>query len=157
MRRGVQIVVFAIVLVVAVGLSGCGSSEQSEEEARVDIQVLLEAYLPLLGEAYSENDAQRVAGLAAGREVSAVEKRLRDIRFEGRRLQPTFRSFSIEEIKIWGYANAYVTTNEIWDIRTFATGAETMLTEQLDQRNRVKYQLKKIDGAWTVLFRTLLE
>jgi hypothetical protein len=157
MRRGVQIAVFALLLVTAAGLSGCGGGEQSEEEARVEIEALLEAYLPLLGEAYSENDATRVAGLAAAREVSAVEKRLRDIRLEGRRLQPTYRSFVIEELKIWSYANAYVTTNEIWDIRTFATGAETMLTEQLEQRNRVKYQLKKIDGVWTVLFRTLLE
>ena len=32
-----------------------------------------------------------------------------------------------------------------------------MLTEQLGQRNRVKYQLKKIDGSWMVLFRTILD
>jgi hypothetical protein len=118
--------------------------------------MLLE-YLPRLGEAYAGNDPSSVEGLAAAREIAAIEKRLRDIRLEGRTLEPTFRSLDIEEIKVWGYANAYVTTREVWDIRTFATGTDQLLTEQKDQRNRVKYQLKKIDGRWMVLFRTILE
>ena len=67
------------------------------------------------------------------------------------------KSMSIEDVKVWGYANAYVTTNEVWDIRTVASGTDSMLTEQLDERNRVKYQLKKIDGQWRVLFRMLLD
>ena len=45
----------------------------------------------------------------------------------------------------------------MWDIRTYSTGSDQLLTEQLGQRNRVKYQLKRIDGSWQVLFRTILE
>jgi len=145
------------IVICSVALVGCGSSEKADQQAREDIEALLAAYLPLLGEAYAEDDAERVTGLAAPREVAAIEKRLLDIALQGRRLKPTFRSVVIEEFKVWGYANSYVTTNEIWDIRTYATGAETLLTEQLEKRNRVKYQLKKIDGEWTVLFRILLD
>ena len=82
---------------------------------------------------------------------------MRDISLEGRRLGPTFRSVTIEDIRVWSYANAYVTTQEEWDIRTYATGSDQMLTEQLNQLNRVKYQLKRIDGKWMILFRTILE
>lgn len=148
---------FASWLVLSFGLLACAESPEGSEETRAEIEQLLEAYLPRLSEAYRDGNPSAVEGLAAQREIAAIEKRLRDITLEGRRLEPTFRSVSIEEVKIWSYANAYVTTNEIWDIRTFATGADTMLTEQLEERNRVKYQLKKIDGQWTVLGRFLLD
>lgn len=151
MRR----LLLSVLLLLAV--VACAEDEGPSEATRTEIRELLEAYLPRLGEAYATEKAEVVDGLAAAREVAAIKKRLRDIRLEGRRLEPTFQSLSIEEIKIWGYANAYVTTNEIWDIRTFATGADTMLTEQLSERNRVKYQLKRIDGQWTVLGRFLLD
>jgi hypothetical protein len=136
---------------------GCGEQASDSAAARPEIEAMLLEYLPRLGEAYAGNDPSSVEGLAAAREIAAIEKRLRDIRLEGRTLEPTFRSLDIEEIKVWGYANAYVTTREVWDIRTFATGTDQLLTEQKDQRNRVKYQLKKIDGRWMVLFRTILE
>jgi len=144
-------------LSLAVGLVACGEGPEGSEATQAEIKQLLEAYLPRLSEAYKQEEATAVAGLAATREVAAIEKRLRDISMEGRRLEPTFRSVAIEKIKIWSYANAYVTTNEVWDIRTFASGTETMLTEQLEKRNRVKYQLKRIDGEWTVLGRFLLD
>ncbi len=137
--------------------AACSEDTSDPEEARPEIEAMLYEYLPLLGEVYAENDPNRVEGLAAAREIAAIEKRLRDIRAEGRTLSPTFQSLTIEEIKVWGYANAYVTTQEVWDIRTYSTGTDQLLTEQLAQRNRVKYQLKKIDGQWMVLFRTILE
>lgn len=146
----------AVILVVAL-VSGCSSAADDSAAAKPDIEALLEAYLPKLAVAYAEDDAQAVEGLAAAREIAAIEKRLRDIEFEGRRLQPTFQSVTVEEVQVWGYANAYVTTQELWDIRTYSTGSDQMLTEQIGVRNRVKYQLKKIDGNWTVLFRTILE
>ena len=146
----------ALVAVLSLGWISCGDGEESGE-AREEIELLLEQYLPLLGEAYSNNDPTRVEGLAAAREIAAIEKRLRDIRLEGRILAPTFQSVVIEDLEIWGYANAYVTTQEVWDIRTYSTGSDQLLTEQLTQRNRVKYQLKRIDGQWMVLFRTILE
>ena len=113
--------------------------------------------LPLMGVECVGHAASRVEVLAAPREIAAIDKRLRDIQLEGRRLAPTFQSVAIEDLQVWGYANAYVTTQEVWDIRTYSTGSDQLLTEQLGQRNRVKYQLKRIDGSWQVLFRTILE
>ena len=134
-----------------------GGTEQVDPEVRQEIEALLEAYGPKLGQAYSQNDPSVLEGLAAPREIAAIEKRMRDIQLEGRRLEPTFRSVTIEDLQVWGYANAYVTTQEVWDVRTYATGVDEQLTEQIGERNRVKYQLKKIDGDWMVLFRTILD
>jgi hypothetical protein len=147
----------ALAVLVLIGLVSCGETPEASEADRIEIEQLLQAYLPALAEAYRTEEASAVGELAAAREVASIEKRLQDIAIEGRRLEPTFRSVSIEELQIWGYANAYVTTNEIWDIRTFASGTDTMLTEQLEERNRVKYQLKRIDGRWVVLGRFLLD
>ena len=150
--RGIRILVWVLTL-----LACGGEAEEGGGDARPEIEALLEEYLPKLGEAYENRDPERVAGLAAAREMAAIDKRLRDIHLEGRKLVPTFRSVAIEDLQVWGYANAYVTTQEVWDVRTYSTGSDQMLTEQLDQRNRVKYQLKRIDGQWMVLFRTILE
>ncbi len=154
MRTAEAIALF--LLLVAVTACG-GSGEEVDPEVRQEIETLLEAYGPKLGRAYSENDPSLLEGLAAPREIAAIEKRMRDIQLEGRRLEPTFRSVTIEDLQVWGYANAYVTTQEIWDVRTYATGVDEQLTEQIGERNRVKYQLKKIDGDWMVLFRTILD
>lgn len=154
MRSVWAIALFSILL--AATACGGGTAEVSDED-RGEIIELLQTYLPKLGEAYAENDSEVLEDLAAPREIAAVEKRLRDIQLEGRRLEPTFKSVTLEDVQIWGYANAYVTTQEIWDIRTYATGSDQLLTEQPEERNRVKYQLKKIDGRWMVLFRTILE
>lgn len=147
----------ALVSILCIVTACGGGTAEVDPEVRQEIMTLLEAYLPKLGTAYAENDPAVLEGLAAPREIAAIEKRLADIRLEGRRLEPTFESVTLEDLQVWGYANAYVTTQEIWDIRTYSTGSEQMLTEQVAERNRVKYQLKKIDGDWMVLFRTLLE
>jgi hypothetical protein len=60
---------------------------------------------------------------------------------------------TIEEVKVFNYANAYVTTVELWDVRSLATGSREVLAEDLAQSNRVKYQLKREGTSWRVLFR----
>lgn len=151
--RTKHLLLLPLVLLLACG----GGTDGVDPEVRQEIEALLEAYGPKLAEAYAGNDPSVLEGLAAPREIAAIEKRLNDIRLEGQRLEPSFQSVTIEDLQVWSYANAYVTTQEIWDLRTYATGSDQELTERLAERNRVKYQLKKIDGEWTVLFRTLLE
>ena len=86
----------AILLVIPLLLAlACGEQAADVEKARPEIEAMLLQYLPRLGEVYAENDASRVEGLAADREIAAIEKRLRDIRLEGRTLAPTFRSMTI--------------------------------------------------------------
>jgi len=134
---------------------GCGPSEKQEQVNRDELQAALEGYLPILGEAYATGDPSLLEGLAAEKEIARVHKRIEDLSYQGRRLVPTFRSLTIEESNVWNYSNCYVTTLEVWDLEVRATGTEQVLSSQLEQANRVKYQLKREDGHWRVLFRTI--
>ncbi len=58
---------------------------------------------------------------------------------------------------MWSVANAYVTTVEVWDIRTYAAGSDNVVRQALDQRNRVKYQLRRENGRWRVFWRQLVK
>lgn len=142
-------------LLTALTVFACGPSEEQEQVDRDEIQAALETYLPLLGEVYATGDLSLLEGLAAEKEIARVHKRIEDLSFQGRRLVPTFRSLTVEDSNVWNYSNCYVTTLEIWDLEIRATGADQVLSTQLEQPNRVKYQLKRDDGRWRVLFRTI--
>ena len=135
----------------------CTSSEQQQEADTASIAAALEAYLPLLGQAYATGDLAPLEGLAAQKEIAAVAKRISDLAEQGRVIEPTFRAVTIEEVKVFNYANAYVSTVEVWDLRSLATGSREQLAEDLGQRNRVKYQLKREGDSWRVLFRAKQE
>lgn len=133
----------------------CGTSEEQEKLNTDEIQAALESYLPILGEVYATGDLSLLEGLAAEKEIARIHKRIEDLSYQGRRLVPTFRALTVEDANVWNYSNCYVTTLEIWDLEVRATGVEQVLSSQLEQSNRVKYQLKRDDGRWRVLFRTI--
>ena len=93
----------------------------------------------------------------AEKEISRVFKRVQDLSYQGRTLVPTFRQLTIEDVNVWNYSNAYVTTHEVWDLVIYATGSENVLAEEYEQPNRVKYQFKRDGDQWRVLFRTIQE
>jgi len=131
----------------------CASGEEQKQVDTAAIAAALEAYLPLLGQAYATGDLAPLEGLAAQKEIAAVEKRISELADQGRVLEPIFRELTVEDVKVFNYANAYVTTVEVWDLRSLATGSREQLAEDVGQRNRVKYQLKREGGSWKVLFR----
>jgi len=63
----------------------------------------------------------------------------------------------VESVSTWKHSNAFVTTVETWDVRSYTLGDHILLSEVTDQRNRVKYQLKRKDRGWVVLYRELAE
>ena len=132
---------------------GCTSAEEQKQVDTESIAAALEAYLPRLGQAYSTGDLAPLEGLAAQKEIAAIEKRISDLADQGRILAPSFRELTVEEATVFNYANAYVTTVEVWDLRSLATGSREQLAEEIGQRNRVKYQLKREGDSWRVLFR----
>jgi hypothetical protein len=139
-------------------LFGCtGSSENRAEIDREEIQAALESYLPLLGETYATGNLELLEGWAAEKEISRIHKRIEDLAVQGRTLVPTFRRVTVEEANVWNYSNAYVTTLEVWDLAVYATGTDQVLSQELEQPNRVKYQLKRENDRWRVLFRTIQE
>lgn len=145
----------ACLLLVVLMVVGCGPSEEQEQVDRDEIQAVLESYLPILGEVYATGDLSLLEGWAAEKEIARIHKRVEDLSFQGRRLVPTFLSLTVEDSNVWNYSNCYVTTLEVWNLEVRATGTEQVLSTQLEQPNRVKYQLKREDGRWRVLFRTI--
>lgn len=145
-----------LLLAALVPVLACGPTAE-EEAARVkpQLQRLLEEYLPALAAAYTTGDTGGLAGLAAPKEVAAVEHRIVQLAQEGRRLRPRLQTFTIEEVTVWNRVNAFATTFEVWDLEVLAAGSETVLSEASGRRDRVTYQLKREDGRWQVLYREI--
>jgi hypothetical protein len=151
-----MVVVSCLVALVAFSFGCSEASRKIDEEAtKEEIKISLESYLPLLGEAYATGNLEFLRDWAAEKEMARVYKRVDELAATGRTLVPTFRQLTVEEFNVWNYSNAYVTTLEIWDLEVYATGTEQILSQEHEQPNRVKYQLKREDGRWRVLFRTI--
>lgn len=149
-------------LVVALGLvgllvAGCGPSAEREAVDRAAIEEDLREYLPLLARAYRTGNTSILEEHAALKERASIDKRHADLERQGQILAPELDSLTVEGVTVWNRVNAYVTTVEVWDVRVLATGTETVVREELDQANRVRYQLKRDNDRWRVLMRQLEE
>lgn len=147
------VIVLAALLTFAVACGDAGSDGVSVAD-RADIEALLDAYLPRLAEAYRSGDIEVLRGYASEKEMATLYKLISDLMAEkGRFISSDLKSYEIEEIKIWNHSNAFVRTSELWDVQTIASGSETVMSEMLDQRHRVVYQLKRTDEGWRVILR----
>lgn len=145
-----------LLALLAGAVAACGEPTPEEVAAdREEIEDFLREYLPKLADAYRTGDASALEPYAAAKEQASVEHRARELAKSGEVLAPVLDSVEVEEVRTWQAVNAYVTTVEQWDIRTYATGTENVVREQLDQVNRVKYQLKREDGRWRVFWREI--
>ena len=144
-----------LVSLLAAGFVGCGGAEEQQAADWESIEQALEAYLPKLAEAYAGGDASVLEGLAAPKEVARIDKRIDELEAAGRTLEPEFLDLTVEKVDVWGYANAFVNTVEIWNIRSYATGTHALVGEDLAKSNRVKYQFKREGDQWMVLYRTI--
>ena len=149
----------SIVMALTVAFASCGGGASKSDDLadRQEIQATLEAYLPLLAQAYSTGKLSPLEPYAAQKEVASIHKRIEDLSLRGRTLEASLKSVTVEDVKIWNYSNAYVTTHEVWDLVVLASGSDQILAEEYDQPNRVKYQLKRDDDTWRILFREIQE
>ena len=139
------------------GLAACGETgpDGASEEDRLAIEAVLTDYLPKLGAAYAKGDFEALASGAVPKEVETVRRRVYELETgESRTLRPTLQSFEIERVDVWRYSNAAVTTLEIWDIQSLASGTEQVLSSATD-RYRVRYQFKRRDEGWKVIDRRI--
>ncbi len=139
------------------GLSGCTGTgpDGVRPEDRTAIETVLADYLPKLGNAYATGDFEALASGAVPKEIETVRMRVNELEMEeSRTLRPTLRSFEIEQIDIWRYSNAMVTTIEVWDIDSLASGTDRLLSSVTD-RYRVRYQFKRRDEGWMVIDRRI--
>jgi len=151
-----------LALCLALSLSACseGFGSPSEEEVKVEVQALLEkSYCPKLGEAYAAGDASLISAFTVPKEVLRITRRIEELAGEGKTYEPIFRQVTVESVSTWNYSNAFATTVEVWDVSSYTTGSRQLLNQQLGQRSRVKYQLKRQDSdrTWVVLYRELAE
>ncbi len=150
--RAIGVLVALLVL-----LGGCAgdAGDVVSPEDRDAIRALLEAYLPEMAGAYASGRFEALEPYAVEKEIASLRKRINDLALGGRDLRPELLSLEIEDIVIWNHSNAFVTTVEVWDLKIFATGTDTVVSEVEKQRSRVKYQVKRRDEGWQVLYRTL--
>lgn len=156
-RAGTLILRTLASLLLLGGVLGCGETAAVSPQDEAEIATLLGSYLPRLADAYRTGDLTILEGLATEKEIAELDKRIADLADQGREVRPTLQSFDIEDINIWSYANAFVTTIEVWDLRVYATGTDQVLSEVDGQRSRVKYQLKRREEGWQVLYRQIVD
>ena len=142
-------------LSVLVLLVGCGDGESRQRADREAIAAAIEAYLPLLATAYLTGDVAPLETHAAQKEIATVERRILELAKEGRVFHPTLKQMTLEDVEIWSYSNAYATTLEVWDVEMRAAGSDRVISEDAEQRNRVKYQLSREGDRWLILYRAL--
>ena len=141
----------------AVGLVACSETgpDGASEEDRSAIEAVLADYLPKLGAAYATGDFEPLASGAVPKEVETVKRVVYELEMgESRTLRPSLQSFEIERVDVWRYSNAAVTTLEVWDIESLASGTERVLSSGTD-RYRVRYQFKRRDEGWKVIDRRI--
>ena len=116
------LICFAILGLLAI--SGCQDINKVSPEDETAIEQLLADYLPKMARAYATGDLEVLRGIAAEKEIATLYKRIGDLmNNEGRVVEPTLLSFEVEQITIWNYANAFVTTLEVWDLKVLASGS----------------------------------
>ncbi len=146
-----------LALGLALGFAACEPSAKQQAADLAGIQATLEEYLPRLAETYRTGDVRPLEGIAAAKEMATVEKRLEELHEQGRTLEPVFRGVTVEQVNTWSHSNAFVTTVEVWDLQVYTLGSHQLLSEEMGQRSRVKYQLKRDGERWNVLYRTIVE
>ncbi len=151
------VLVLALLSILAALTTGCAPSVADPKVAQEEIEAFLETYLPKLADAYSSSDADLLEGLAVPKEIASIRKIIDDLALQGKAIDPTLQSFTVEEVSMASYTIALVTVLEVWDLRTKALGSGTLLQEVPDQRKRVKYQIRRADGGWSVTFRQVVD
>ncbi len=147
-----------LVLLVASHLAlGCTPPEVKDAAVKAEIQAFLEEYLPALGTAYAQSDPYLIKSFVAPKEIARVGKRLQELAAKGQVYAPTVRTITIESVHVWNNSNAFVSTVEIWDVQRLAAGTGILIDESLEQPNRIKYQMKRDENGWRVLYRTIAE
>ncbi|MEM6797170.1 MAG: hypothetical protein AAF725_24570 [Acidobacteriota bacterium] len=136
-------------------LVGCGAAAPEPEVDQAEIQEMLEDYLPRLGRAYGERNPKLLADLAVPKEQARIQLRIQELEDKGQIYEPIFQTVTVESVSVWGYSNAYATTLEEWDVSAYTLGSRQLVNQSLGQRSRVKYQLKRKDEGWVVLYREL--
>lgn len=143
----------ALLLLGLLPLAGCGPSEGEVQQAREEIRQTLESYLPLMADAYRSGDLEPLEPYVAQKEIAILKKHINDLLKQGRVMDTHLLDLTIEDFNLPQWTNAYVTTVEYWDVKSYAAGSDRLLGEDPRQFSRVRYQLNRTRDGWIVLSR----
>ena len=154
-RRHRPCMLIAGLLLATASASGCAEPGSDPVVNRQEIETVLRQYLPKLGDAYAQRDTSILEGFAVPKEMARIDLRTEELAATGRVYEPEFKEVTVEDVSVWNYSNAFVTTLEVWNVRSFTLGTHLLVNESIGQRNRVKYQMKRKEGSWVILYREL--
>jgi hypothetical protein len=136
-------------------VAACSAANEESDRHRAAIAAALEGYLPKLGQAYATGDVEVLRGLTDERELAALEKKIVDRAAEGTVLEPKFESVAIESLQVWNDANAAAVTLEQWDLDLYDLETREIANQRLNQRYRIKYELRREGATWMVTRRSI--
>ena len=155
MRFPRQLAAMVLVLLVMSAV-GCENSQPDPAE-RAAIESAVDGYLDALAEAYSNLDVSPLEEWASPNEVVRIRNLLKGLAQSGDRVESTQRTYHVDHLEIFREINATVRLVEVWDVVRYDafTGVEKGRTENSIQNTLL--QLRKVDGRWIVIGRTVLE
>ncbi len=138
------------------GLWACEDTAPKPAE-RQEITKAVNVYLQHLADAYTNMDASRLKGVASKSEMLSVQGVLRKLAASGDRVEATLLRAEVEKMDVFRVINASVKLLEVWDVRRLDayTGREKGRNPGTVQHSII--QLRKIDNAWIVTGRRVLE
>ncbi len=147
----------AAAMLVVLAAAACRPTPQEVAADKQEVRKVIEDYAARLSHAYAFTDASGLKQVASQREVASVQRNLGAMAARGQRLATDLKELEIEQLDMSDRNNAYVQTFEVWDIEVMDLGSERVISRDQAQRNRVRYQLKRQDGRWRVLWRQRME
>ena len=144
-----------LALLLGLALSGCRPPSERLQIDKTEIQAVLEGYLPKLGEAYRTQNPELLEGFVVPKEKARIRLRIDELEARGQVYDPVFKTVTVEDVSVWNHSNAFVSTVEVWDVSSHTLGSGLLVNQVLDQRSRVKYQMKRKPEGWVVLYREL--
>ncbi|NOZ78439.1 MAG: hypothetical protein GXP48_04510 [Acidobacteria bacterium] len=152
-RAGLVSVVLVPLLL---SLGGCENTTPTPKE-RQEVTAAVMKYLHQLSDTYANMDARRLKGAAGPGEMAAVAKLLHRLAESGDRLEATLLKADIQKISVFRVVNATVQVLEVWDVKRLDAYTGKLKGENPATVQHSVMQLRKINGAWLVTSRTVLE
>ena len=148
----------AVVVTCVVALVGgaCGTEEVPPEQ-RAAVETAVRGYLDALAQSYSTLNLSHLEGHASPVEIRNVRNLLQQLANTGDRVEATLVGFEVTGLDVFRGVNASVGLVEVWDVVRFdaLTGKEKGRRSGSVQTTLI--QLRKIDGQWLVIGRSIVE
>lgn len=146
---------FCLALTLLGSVACAPSGDGGEAEADAEVEAALRAYMPLLEQAYAQQDPSILEPVAATKERLELQQQMRELERQGQALAPELVELTVENVGAWNKVNAVVTTVETWHVRLMVAGTDRLIREDPAQVNRVVYQMKWDGETWRVMSRQL--